>query len=79
MIPNGKNPVPPEHFDGEISRSVSLFDRVAMALADHPQPDFAEGVLCMMALTALGIIATSPEDEAERLQAIATMARRNYP
>lgn len=76
MIPNGKNTPCACHFDGEITRSVSLFDRVAMALADHPQPDFAEGVLCMIALTALGIIETSPEDEAERLQAIATIARR---
>lgn len=73
----GKNWVPPANFDGEVARSVNLFDRVSMALADHPQPDFAEGVLCMLALTALGIIETSPEDEAERLQAIATIARRD--
>jgi hypothetical protein len=56
--------------------SAALFQRVADTLADHPQPLFAEGVLQMLALTALGIIASSPEDEAERLQAIATMVMR---
>lgn len=56
--------------------SAALFQRIADTLADHPQPPFAQSVIDMLALSILGIIQTSPEDEAERLQAIATIARR---
>jgi len=56
--------------------TVSLLERAAETLRDHPLPPHACGLIDMLALSILGIINSSPEDEAERLAAIAAVARR---
>jgi len=76
MTPIGKFSAETSSQTSQSSRSVNLLHIAATQLAERELPPFASGVVAMLALSIMGIIATSPEDEAERLQAIATIARR---
>lgn len=59
-----------------MTEAITLLDRAATQLAERDVPPFAQGVISMLALSIMGIIATSPDDEAERLTAIANICRR---
>lgn len=60
----------------DAEHAINLLDRAALALSDRNIPPFALGVIDMIALGILSIIASSPEDEAERFAAIAQIMRR---
>lgn len=60
-----------------MTEALTLLERAAgMARDFSPLPPHADAVLSMLALSIMGIIQTSPDAEAERLAAIAKVARR---
>lgn len=46
-------------------------EALARVLHDQPVPDRTEAIISLLAMTALDIVQTSPEDQAARLAAIA--------
>lgn len=56
---------------------ISLLERAALVAREHGElPAHADAVIGMLALSIIGIIKTSPGDEAERLAQIARAAIR---
>ena len=56
---------------------ISLLERAALVAREHGEiPARADAIIGMLALSVIGIIKTSPGDEAERLAQIARAAIR---
>ena len=54
---------------------MTLLERAARVAKDHEVPPHAEAIIGMLALSIIGIIRTSPGDEAERVAQIAQVMR----
>ena len=60
-----------------MTTGTSLLERAAYVARERELPPHVDAIIAMLALSIIGMIATSPDDEAERLAAIAAVARRD--
>jgi hypothetical protein len=56
---------------------LTLLERAAFVAREHGElPPHADAIIGMLALSIIGMVRFSPDDEAERLEQIAACARR---